>query len=487
MKRFVSSVVDRLPVHRARMGALIAGLAVMASVFVVPMSSAQGATTLPAGFTQTQVATGLAKAYEMAFAPDGRLFVTLEGGRVRVIKNGVLLPTPFLSLTVNASGDRGLIGIAFDPNFSTNHFVYVYYTATTPAIHNRVSRFTANGDVVVPGSEKDIFDVDNLGTSVIHNGGSLQFGSDGDLYITTGDNVQPAMAQDMTSTLGKVLRINPDGTIPTDNPFYNTTTGKDRAIWALGLRNPYTTGVDPVTGRYFIDDVGASTWEEIDEGAAGANYGWPTTEGPTNDPQFTGPLFAYLHGTTSTTGCAIAGGAFYDPPVVQFGSQYVGNYFFADHCGGWIRRLDPSNGNAVTDFIQGIDGPIGILTGPDGSLYYLSRDDTTGVGTVFKVSVGNSGVDTTPPTVAVSAPAAGATVSGSVTLGATATDNVGVTRVKWFLDGTEVATSPSGPPWTRPWNSNSVANGSHRLIAKARDAAGNWGTSRAITITVSNP
>ena len=452
-------------------------------MFALPITHAEAA-TLPPGFTETQIATGLTKPYEMAFAPDGRLFVSLEAGSIRVIKNGSLLPTPFVRLSVNSRGDRGVIGIAFDPNFATNQFVYVYYTATTPAIHNQVSRFTANGDVAVPGSEQDIFDIDNLGSAVIHNGGSLNFGSDGKLYITTGDNVQSNTPQSMASTLGKVLRVNPDGTIPTDNPFYSTAAGKYRAIWALGLRNPFTANVDPVTGTYFIDDVGAHTWEEIDQGATGANYGWPIHEGVANDPPFVDPVFAYGHGSTSTTGCAIAGGAFYDPPVVQFPSSYVGTYFFADNCGGWIRDLDPSTGIA-TDFIQGVDGPIGLQTAPDGSLYYLSRDGTTGKGSIYKVSASLS--DTTRPTVAITSPSAGATITGTVTLSATANDNVGVTRVKWFLDGVMVAFDADGAPWTRPWNSTTVANGSHKLIAKARDAAGNWGTSRGAVITVANP
>ena len=111
------------------------------------------AATLPTNFTETQFATGFTNPTAMAFAPDGRLFVCQQGGQLRVFKNGALLATPFVSLTVDSSGERGLLGIAFDPNFATNNFLYVYYTATTPATHNRVSRFTANGDVALVGSE----------------------------------------------------------------------------------------------------------------------------------------------------------------------------------------------------------------------------------------------------------------------------------------------------------------------------------------------
>src|SRR5205814_9745752 len=116
-------------------------------------------------FSEPLVANGLASATTMQFAPDGRLFISEQGGRLRVVKNGSLLATPFLTLTVNSSGERGLLGIAFDPAFASNHFLYVYYTATSPAVHNRISRFTANGDVAVAGSELVIFDLDNLSSA----------------------------------------------------------------------------------------------------------------------------------------------------------------------------------------------------------------------------------------------------------------------------------------------------------------------------------
>src|SRR6476469_5383479 len=119
------------------------------------------AASLPSGFTESLVASGLNNPTAMEFAPDGRLFVCQQGGQLRVVKNGVLLPTPFVSLTVDPFGERGLLGVAFDPNFTTNNFVYVYYTATTPTTHNRVSRFTANGDVAVVGSEVAILDLNN--------------------------------------------------------------------------------------------------------------------------------------------------------------------------------------------------------------------------------------------------------------------------------------------------------------------------------------
>src|SRR5436190_15303388 len=162
------------------------------------------AATLPANFTESSLASGLASPTSMEFAPDGRLFVAEQGGRLRVIKNNALLPTPFVTLTVNASGERGLLGIAFDPDFDTNHYVYVYYTATTPAVHNRVSRLTANGDVAVLGSETILLELENL-NATNHSGGSIHFGPDGKLYVAVGENAVSSNSQTLTNRLGKML------------------------------------------------------------------------------------------------------------------------------------------------------------------------------------------------------------------------------------------------------------------------------------------
>ncbi len=341
------------------------------------------AANLPSGFTEEQFGGDLlGSSTAMAFAPDGRLFVCQQGGQLRVIKNGSLPSTPFASLTVDSSGERGLLGIAFDPNFATNHYLYVYYTVATSPIHNRVSRFTAAGDTAVPGSEAIILELDNLSSATNHNGGAIHFGPDGKLYIGVGENANGANSQTLSNLLGKMLRINADGTIPTNNPFYNTATGNNRAIWALGLRNPFTFAFQPGTTRLFINDVGQSTWEEINDGVAGSNYGWPTTEGPTSNPAFRSPIYYYGHGTTNTTGCAIVGGAFYNPLVLQFPSSYLGKYFFADLCSGWIRVFDPTAGTA-TGFATGISSPVDLHVGPDGALYYLAQGSG---GQVFRVS-----------------------------------------------------------------------------------------------------
>jgi glucose/arabinose dehydrogenase len=208
---------------------------------------ARSAPTVPQGFTDSLVAQ-VPDPTAMAIAPDGRLFVTQKGNnnsiaRVRVIKQGQLLSKPFLNVTTDTSDFRGLLGVTLDPNFSTNHYVYIFYTATSPTVHNRVSRFTAKGDVAVAGSQKVILDLPALGNTGGHYGGSLRFGSDGKLYVGVGDDTTPADAQSLNTVNGKILRINRDGTIPADNPFFNSTSGDRRAIWALGLRQPYSLDV----------------------------------------------------------------------------------------------------------------------------------------------------------------------------------------------------------------------------------------------------
>ncbi len=345
---------------------------------------------LPPGFIETAISgNGLSNTTAMAVHPDGRIFVCQQTGELRVIKNGVVLPTPFVTLPVNSVSERGLLGVAFDPDYATNRFVYVYYTATTPAIHNRVSRFTAdsaNEDVAVPGSEFVLLDLENLSAGN-HNGGAIHFGPDGKLYIATGENAAISNSQSLANRLGKILRINSDGTIPADNPtsFPNiagSPTGVNRAIWAVGLRNPFTFSFQPGTGRMHINDVGAGTWEEINVGGAGANYGWPTCEGACGTAGMTNPIYQYS--SAAAAPCAITGGAFYNPTTQTFPAQYIGKYFFADFCAGWIKTIDPLNPpttGTAPDAFTNISLPVDIQVANDGSLYYLAR----GASTVFRV------------------------------------------------------------------------------------------------------
>jgi glucose/arabinose dehydrogenase len=336
--------------------------------FLSLQASGALAATVPTGFVDSTFVGVPTDATSMNFAPDGRLFICQQSGKLRIVEDGVLLGTPFLTLPVDSTGERGLQSVEFDPNFPTNHFLYVYYTATSPTIHNRVSRFTANGNVVVPGSEVVLLELDTL-SALHHMGGAIHFGNDGKLYIAVGDNRDGDNAQDFGTLLGKMLRINRDGSIPSTNPFLDRTSGARRAIWAIGLRNPFTTAVQRSTGRLYINDVGEQTYEEIDQGKPGANYGWPTAEGTSSNPAFTNPVFAYTHVNSA---CAITGGAFYEPETPTFPAAYRGQYFFADYCAGWIRRLDPDT-HVAAGFATGTLGPVDVKVGQDGALYYLER------------------------------------------------------------------------------------------------------------------
>jgi glucose/arabinose dehydrogenase len=327
------------------------------------------------------VASGLANPTSTALAPDGRIFVAEQGGRLRVVKNGALLSAPFLTVSVTSNNERGLLGVTVDPNFATNGYIYVYYTASSSPVVNRVSRFTAsqsNPDVAAAGSEQII--LGNIPSETgWHNGGAIHFGGDGKLYVAVGEGHHEDNAQSLDTLSGKLLRINADGSIPTDNPFYNQTTGANRAIWALGLRNPFTFDIQRTTGRIFINDVGENAFEEINEAwigpnngsNAGFNFGWPATEGPTTDSRFETPFHSY----PQSSDCAITGGSFYNPATVNFPAEYVGDYFFADYCSGWIKSIDLSS-KAVSTFIAANSSraPVDVKVADDGSLYYLDRD-----------------------------------------------------------------------------------------------------------------
>lgn len=170
------------------------------------------------------------------------------------------------------------------------------------------------------------------------------------------------------------MRLNRNGTIPTDNPFYARTAGRNRAIWARGLRNPFKFAFDPGTSRAYVNDVGEHTWEEINRLAKGGNYGWPAYEGPENARRYLPPIFAYGHGDTGSTGCSITGGEFYRPAHRNFPVGYVGDYFFADLCNGWVRRYDRDTDRA-TRFSDGLGSPVDLEVSRRGALYVLVYGD----------------------------------------------------------------------------------------------------------------
>ncbi len=362
-------------------------------LFALLLSLPTVAQTLLPGFSRVQVGGAISSPTVMAFAPDGRIFVAQQTGALRVIKNGALLTTPFVSLTVNSSGERGLIGVALDPDFATNNFIYLYYTTNTAPIHNRIVRYTANGDVALAGSEQLILDLDNLSGATNHNGGALGFGLDGKLYVAIGDNATGSNAQNLDTYHGKLLRINKDGSAPADNPFFSTGASEQRKrVWAYGLRNPYTFSVQPVTGKIYVNDVGQSAVEEINDATQGGrNFGWPAAEGNSSNPAFTNPVFSYNHSGPAPTGCAITGGAFFNPAFTNYPATYIGNFFYQDYCSNWIYSLNLSGTPTTKLFASNVGGSsVSLTAGPDGNLYYLSR----GASALYKITSSSSSAPT---------------------------------------------------------------------------------------------
>ncbi|HEX3134167.1 MAG TPA: PQQ-dependent sugar dehydrogenase [Planctomycetota bacterium] len=355
---------------------LSSGLGLLLLTVVIGAASAA---SIPAGFAETQIATGLDPT-TMVFAPDGRLFLCEKPGRVRVVKNGALLGTPVVdfSAMVDNYNERGLQNVCIDPSFSTTGWIYVYYCRKEGTRRfNRVARYTLSGDLA-NGGETAIFDVSDLGSAGNHNGGGMRFGKDGKLYVFTGENANGANAQNTGNLLGKLLRLNKDGTIPTDNPNYGAYSGNNRAIVALGLRNPFTLAVQPGSGLLYVNDVGNS-YEEVNRYDTGStpvhrNFGWSTIDGPIGSQT---PPAGYLNPVNAfnTGKSAICGGDFYNPAspgVDAFPASYTGKYFFCDY-NGWIKYLDPANPGTKVDFASGIARPIDVKIAADGALWYIAR------------------------------------------------------------------------------------------------------------------
>ncbi|HET6883315.1 MAG TPA: PQQ-dependent sugar dehydrogenase [Pirellulales bacterium] len=329
----------------------------------------KGPLQLPDGFKVATLTTGLTGATAMEAARDGRIFVCEQTGALRVVKEGELLPTPFVTLPVDSTWERGLIGVTVDPRFPEEPYVYVCYVARQPYPHHCVSRFTAKGDVAAAGSERILLEGDDqtkLGGNVPagHQGGALHFGLDGTLYVAIGEQTAETPAQSLATFQGKMLRIGADGSVPSDNPLLAHTSGKYRAIWALGLRNPFTFAVRKPSGELFINDVGGK-FEEINVGVAGANYGWPAVEhGATDDARFRGPIYSYPQ-------ASIAGGDFAPP---DWPDEFRGRYFFADFVHGWIKTLNPEQPDDVRTFASGLRRPVDLRFIADGRLLVLLRN-----------------------------------------------------------------------------------------------------------------
>jgi glucose/arabinose dehydrogenase len=447
------------------------------------------AASVPTGFVDKQLFKGLTSPTSMSALPDGRVLIVQQNGLVRIVKGDAVLAANFYQVAnVDSTSERGCLGVTPDPGFANNHFVYFYCTVkSATASNNRVLRVTEANDTVVAGSERVIIDLPNVpGTTRWHMGGGLRFGADGKLYISVGnheDSPQPfssSNSQKLSSAFGKVLRINPDGTVPSDNPYFNTA-GAYKPVWALGLRNPFSMDIQPGTGLIYINEVGQGTWEEINKGQPTANYGWPAVEGPSNDARFVTPVHAFAH---SAGACSITGGAFYNPPTVQFpSSTYLGKYFFADFCTGQIRFINPASPANSSAFASGIGNPIGLTVRPDGSLLYVARNQgtgspTPGAGTLSKITFTGSGVPriTQEPQ------------DQTVLLGSPATFTVGAdgaTSYQWFRNGGAIggATSASYTLAQTTINDNNAL-----FRARVSNAAGSVDTRDArLTVTSNRP
>jgi glucose/arabinose dehydrogenase/PKD repeat protein len=348
-------------------------------------SAAVPVSTLNPGFVNEVVVPDVQDATTIAFLPDGRMLIGELSEKILVVQSGASQPSPTPFLQLDSSqliGEQGLMDILPDKSFAQNGFYYVFYTkgGSGQNNHNRVSRFTASGNGTVAGSELKLWE-DDVIAETEHHGGSLAWGADDKLYITYGDQFQSTPSQQLDSYRGKVLRINKDGTAPTDNPFYDGNGPNKDQVWALGLRNPFRMSIDPVSGTMYIGDVGgndsSTAFEEVNVGARGANYGWPTCEGVCGLPGVTSPIHSYPH---SGRDASITGGIVYRG--TQFPSEYRGSYFFGDYVQNTIKRLVfDANGNVATvaNFWPAdgaVDGPsvgdpVKFVQGPDGSLYYV--------------------------------------------------------------------------------------------------------------------
>ena len=362
-------------------------------------------TTVPVGFSETLAANNLQSPTAIDVLPDGRVLIASKAGAVHVIKNGVQLPTPFLTLNVDSTSDRGLLGIVHDPNFATNHFIYLYHTvpaAGSALPFSEVSRFTANGDVMLANSEVDFLRLPDLSATAIHLGGAIHFGQDGMLYVASGDLLDPTNAQTLGNLAGKVLRLDVSKTqpgdpindaaklVPSTNPFVGVATGINQTIYAPGIPQPLqfrrTAGHrNDFCERRRAGQLGGNRqarprWELrlVQE------RGLPKSDRLARDARrYQDPQLAYSHtGGIAGGGTAITGGTFYAPPAGAthpFPTSYTGRYLYQDFLTSWIRNFDPakpgslsvpdtSTGFATGEAVLAVD----MAVAPDGGLFYIS-------------------------------------------------------------------------------------------------------------------
>lgn len=306
------------------------------------------------------VASNLEVPWALAIADDGRIFFTERPGRIKVIENGNVTELLNLQDRVTSTGESGLLGLALDPDFGNNATIYVYYTYAdeTGAMGNRVSKFLPSAS----GYSEQIL-LNRIPAAEIHDGGRVKFGPDGKLYITTGDAAQPSLSQDLSSLAGKILRINPDGSIPDDNPF------QDSPVYSYGHRNPQGIAWHPVTKQLYETEHGPTGNDEVNIVRAGGNYGWP-------EEQCTGPEEYIDSIACYPVSVAPSGATFYSP----------GNdLFFATLRGTHLERVILDEDGMVADRLNVLED-LGrlrdVVQGPDGYLYIsTSNRDGRGIPT----------------------------------------------------------------------------------------------------------
>lgn len=309
----------------------------------------------PSALRVEVVAENLQVPWAIDFASDGRIFFTERPGRVRVIQDGRLLPEPWATLPVAAVGEGGLLGLALDPQFERNRYVYVYYTYRYDQgqLRNRVVRLT---DRDGRGQDPETI-IDGIAGANIHDGGRIKFGPDGKLYITTGDASQSQLAQDMNSLAGKILRLNADGSIPSDNPFPGSP------VYSLGHRNPQGLAWHPVTGQLFATEHGPTGNDEVNIIQPGGNYGWPVVQARAGRSQFIDPILVF------------------SPSVAPTGATFFQDeFFFTTLRGEHLHRvtLQPPDFRQVQRDQRLLEGEYGRLrdavVGPDGALYITTSN-----------------------------------------------------------------------------------------------------------------
>jgi glucose/arabinose dehydrogenase len=319
---------------------------------------------------QTQVLVrGLDTPWAIDFAADGRIFVTERVGRIRVVEGGQLRPEPWMTLPVTATGEAGLMGLALDPQFAQNRFVYVAYTyrAATGRLQNRLVRLREDPTTGKGSLDKVL--IDNVAGANNHDGGRVKFGPDGRLYWSMGDAQTARLAQDLSSLNGKILRLNSDGTIPTDNPFPNSY------VYSYGHRNPQGLAWQPTTQRLYATEHGPSGFQgccrdEVNYIEPGKNYGWPEIRA---DETREGMVRPVIHAGTSET-WAPAGATF-----VTSG-PWAGSLLFTGLRGQTLYRVvvDANDPRKTEKFERLLFRQFGrlrdIVEGPDGNLYLLTSN-----------------------------------------------------------------------------------------------------------------